>query len=117
MATRRKNKAGRDREWRLGEQQMWEIFKPQLEKAVSLDEAEKIVLRGPDDSGPGRRWYRNLGVFLHYFKRPPDANHQEIQLYVAFLRRLAAVGTITSEVAEGAIREIFYSPGGSLGPT
>ena len=87
----RKTQAERDREWRREKQLSWEIFKPSLEAATSMEDAERLVLRAPPDTDGGRHWYRNLGFFLHYFKRPPDANHEESQLYIAFIRRLASV--------------------------
>jgi alpha-D-ribose 1-methylphosphonate 5-triphosphate diphosphatase PhnM len=103
----RKTQAERDREWRRQESLSWDIFKPQLERAASFAEAAKIVVQAAPESSPGRRWYRNLGFFLHYFKRPPNANHEEMQMYVAFLRRLAAAGETSPEGAEQMIKDLY----------
>ena len=103
----RKTQAERDREWRRGKELSWEIFKPQLERAATFAEAAALLHRAPPDTDPGRHWYRNLGGFLHYFKRPAEANHEEMQMYVAFLRRLAASGEFSAEQVEQIIKDLY----------
>jgi hypothetical protein len=111
MAPRkRKTQADRDREWRLGESQSWEIFKPQLERAATFAEAAALLHRAPPDTDPGRHWYRNLGVLLHDSRRPDRANHEELQMYVAFLRRLEASGEFSTEEVEQIIKNLYSVP-------
>jgi hypothetical protein len=73
----------------------WEEFRPRLAALRTYAEAQRLLARAPPPDSPGRRYYSNLATFLQVFGVPAGASHAEKELYLQFVWRLDAAGTLT----------------------
>jgi|GEM_PF-1943216 len=94
MARNRKTKAQLDHERSEAERREWEIFRPKLDALQTYAEALKLVAEAPRPDAPGRRYYSNLGFFLQAFTVPMGSSHAERALYLQFIQRLDAAGSL-----------------------
>ena len=94
MARNRKTKAQRDHERREAERREWEIFRPKLDALQSYVEASQLVAEAPPPDAPGRGYYSNLGFFLQAFIVPMGSSYAERALYLQFIQRLDAAGSL-----------------------
>lgn len=80
----------------------WQVFKPKLESASSMNAARALLNEAPGQAMPGRHFYSSLGFFLQSFEIPNGSSDSERRLYVEFVRRLDAAG----ELKPGALAVI-----------
>jgi hypothetical protein len=111
MARCRKSKSERDGErerTRLdADRRAWEEFRPRLAAVRTVAEAQRLLARAPTPGSPGHRYYANLSTFLQVFGVPAGASHAEKELYLQFVWRLDAAGTLTpglGTIIEGDLR-------------
>jgi hypothetical protein len=96
MARPRKTATQRRQEAYEADRQAWERFRPKLAAVQSFAEALTLLGEAVTPDAPGRRYYSNLGFFLHTFAPPAGANALELAEYL----RLIAVFD-----AEGALKD------------
>lgn len=94
MAQKRNTKADRERQRTEDERAMWQDFRPKLESLQTYVDALRLVTETPPPDAPGRRFYSNLGFFLQSFTVPLGSNYTEKALYLQFIQRLDAAGSL-----------------------
>ena len=102
MARRRKTADERRQAEYEADARQWQVFRPKLEAASSMDAARALLNDAPGQGMPGRHFYSNLGFFLQSFEIPNGSTDSERRLYLEFVRRLDAAG----ELKPGALAMI-----------
>jgi hypothetical protein len=92
MAKRRRTVAEREQDRMDRTAAECQRFIRRFEKIGTFDEAVQFVSTGPRSDQPGHEFCARLGFLLHAFTLPSGATAWEIEMYLAFLRRLDAVG-------------------------
>jgi hypothetical protein len=87
MAKRRKTKAEQRMEWDEAERRVWDAFLPRLQAAQGIADAIILWSQAVPESRPGRKYYSNLGFFLHTFSPPDGASGYELSLYAQIIER------------------------------
>jgi hypothetical protein len=102
VRSRRPTKAEREaRRYEL-ERSEWSYFFPRLQAAQKYGDAVELVLSAPSHSNPGRKYYSNLGFFMHTFSVPDGSSGSERQEYLRLVRNFDAAGALK----EGALAQI-----------
>ena len=114
MTRRRKTKAEREQERTDADRRVWDRFRPQLETLASFAGAQLLVDEAPPPDSPGRRYYSNLGFFLQAFTVPTGSSYAEKALYLQFVQRLDAAGSLkpgTGQKVQEEIRRAMEAQG------
>lgn len=96
----RKTKAQRDQERAAAERRVWEVFRPNLDKAQTLADALQLAAQTPPPNAPGRRYYSNLAFFLQCFGVPGGTSYAEKALYLQLIKRLDASGVLKAGASQ-----------------
>jgi hypothetical protein len=115
MARKRKTNADRERERAEADRRVWEAFRARLAHLQTFDEASRLVAESPPQAAPGRRYYSNLGFFLHAFIVPAGSGYEERALYLQFIQRLDAAGGLrpgAREKIEADLKRAMEAQGG-----
>ena len=90
------------------------VFRSKLDALQSFVEAQRLVAESPPPDAPGRRYYSNLGFLLQAFIVPDGSSYEEKALYLQFIQRLDAAGSLKpgagQKVAE-ELRRAMRAPG------
>lgn len=91
---KRKTTAERDQERLQAEEREWERFKRRVSDIQTFNQACELVAQAPSQGSAGRRFYSNLGFFLHTFGMPNGANETERGIYATLLERFDNAGNL-----------------------
>lgn len=98
--TRRETTAERNQRNAEIERRAWESFRPKLDALQSYSDAKQLISNAPQRDSPGRGHYMNLGIFLQDFTVPLGSSYTEKSLYLQFVQRLGASGSLKIEVQQ-----------------
>jgi hypothetical protein len=86
--------AERERARANAERRAWDEFRPKLAALQTFVEAQRLARSPLSPGSPGRKFYSNLGFFLHAFIVPLGSSYEEKSLYIEFIRRLDAAKSL-----------------------
>jgi hypothetical protein len=94
MVKRRKTAAQREEENYLADQRARTDFYRKLAAVRSYQEARALVQESIPSNSPARKYYSNLGFFLHQFAAPDGANAAELMEYLRLIERFDVCGEL-----------------------
>jgi hypothetical protein len=115
MVRKRKTASERRQENYEADRRAWEEFRPKLEAVQSFAEALALMAQSVSEGSPGRRYYSNLGFFLHTFAPPAGANATELSHYLRLIGRFDSEGVLKQgarSTVEEPLRNAMRRPQG-----
>lgn len=101
MVAKRRKTAAEVREARAQlERRAYDVFMLELKALTSFREAWSWVARSPDGS-PARKYYANLGFFLHTYSAPDGASSAELSEYIRLIGCFDAEGAVKPGLRKG----------------